>query len=135
MGIATLIDLRPSPQINMEMKMEIEMEIELDRDLDLEGEEEEEEEYYEQEDRPFLGGPAHDALLSCIEGEGEPPLELLIAAVACAGSGEVRDIPVEEMRNDSFTDLSDIRAGTQGGVLIAHLLPVMRSLTEVSCLR
>ena len=34
-----------------------------------------------------LGG---ETLLSCIQGEGDPPDELLLAAVACAASGEVR---------------------------------------------
>ena len=79
------------------------------------------------EKREFLGGRAKVALLSCIEGEGEPPLELLLAAVACAGSGEVRAIPVQMMRDDSVSEL-DLRQrdiGVQGGMLLAHLVPVM----------
>jgi hypothetical protein len=43
----------------------------------------------DEDERPFLGGPAKTTLLSCIKGEGEPPLELLLAAVACAGSGGI----------------------------------------------
>ena len=34
-------------------------------------------------------GTAKAALNSCISGEGEPPLRLMIAAVACAGSGVI----------------------------------------------
>ena len=54
-------------------------------------------------------GAAKDALNSCISGEGEPPLRLTIAAVACAGSGVICDIPVQRMREYSLTklDLSD----------------------------
>jgi len=86
-------------------------------------------------EREFLGGRAKAALLSCIEGSGEPPLELLLAAVACAGSGEVRGIPVQMMReHDSVSEL-DLRQrniGVQGGMLLAHLVPVMGALTKLS---
>ena len=104
-------------------------------DLDEEDEEDEEDEDEEDEDefgRPFLGGPAKESLLGCIEGEGEPPLELLLAAVACAGSGAVRGIPVEEMRNDSVAelDMHSMQIGTEGSMLIAYLVPVMASLTS-----
>ena len=44
-----------------------------------------------------LGGVA---LRSCIEGEGDPPRELLLAAVACAASGTVRRVPVQRLRED-----------------------------------
>ena len=44
-----------------------------------------------------LGGVA---LRSCIEGEGDPPRELLLAAVACAASGTVRGVPVQRLRED-----------------------------------
>ena len=44
-----------------------------------------------------LGGAA---LRSCIQGEGEPPHELLLAAVACAASGMVRGVPVKRLRDD-----------------------------------
>jgi hypothetical protein len=86
-------------------------------------------------EREFLGGRAKTALLSCIEGEGEPPLELLLAAVACAGSGEIRGIPVQMMRDDSVSEL-DLQElpryiGVEGGMLLAYLVPVMGALTEV----
>ena len=42
-----------------------------------------------------LGG---DTLRSCIQGEGDPPQELLLAAVACAASGTVRGVPVQRLR-------------------------------------
>ena len=87
----------------------------------------------EEDERPFLGGRAKTALLSCIEGEGEAPLKLLLAAVACAGSGEIRGIPVQMMREDSFSelDLSAKNIGVEGGMLLAYLVPAMGSLTEV----
>ena len=81
----------------------------------------------------FLGGRAKTALLSCIEGEGEPPLKLLLAAVACAGSGEIRGIPVQLMREHSFSELnlSEDDIGVEGGLLLAYLVPAMGALTEV----
>ncbi|KOO29947.1 protein nlrc3, partial [Chrysochromulina tobinii] len=89
------------------------------------------------QEREFLGGRAKAALLSCIEGEGEPPLELLLAAVACAGSGEVRGIPVQMMRDDSVSELDlqdviqDRNIGVEGGMLLAYLVPVMGALTSI----
>jgi hypothetical protein len=92
------------------------------RDVDLDERDEDDDEY--EDESPFLGGPAKTALLSCIEGEGEPPLELLLAAVACAGSGEIRGIPVQMMRDDSVSelDLRERNMGAEGGVLLACLL-------------
>eukprot|EP00900_Chrysochromulina_parva_P004893 jgi/Chrpa1/14404/Chrysochromulina_OHIO_Genome00021981-RA len=89
------------------------------------------------QEREFLGGRAKAALLSCIEGEGEPPLELLLAAVTCAGSGEIRGIPVQMMRGDSVSEL-DLQArniGVEGGMLLAYLLPVMGALTSLNLSR
>ena len=85
------------------------------------------------EDEEFLGSPAKTALLRCIEGEGEPPLELLLAAVACAGSGEIRGIPVQMMRDDSVSelDLRESNIGVEGGMLLAYLVPVMGALTSL----
>jgi Ran GTPase-activating protein (RanGAP) involved in mRNA processing and transport len=102
------------------------------RGVDLDERDEDEDE----EERPFLGGPAETALLSCIEGEGEPPLELLLAAVACAGSGEICGIPVQMMRDDSVSEL-DLQElpryiGVEGGMLLAYLVPVMGALTKLS---
>ena len=87
----------------------------------------------DEDERPFLGGPAETVLLSCIEGEGEPPLELMLAAVACAGSGEIRGIPVQMMRGDSVSelDLQERNIGVEGGMLLAYLVPVMGALTSL----
>ncbi|KOO33973.1 protein nlrc3 [Chrysochromulina tobinii] len=103
------------------------------RGVDLDERDDDEDEY-EDESPPFLGGPAETALLSCIEGEGEPPLELLLVAVACAGSGEVRGIPVQMMRDDSVSelDLEESNIGVEGGMLLAYLMPVMGGLTSLN---
>jgi hypothetical protein len=89
-----------------------------------------------EDEMPFFGGPAETALLSCIEGEGEPPLELLLAAVACAGSGGIRGIPVQMMRDDSVSelDLQERNIGVEGGMLLAYLVPVMGALTVTNLL-
>jgi hypothetical protein len=83
----------------------------------------------------FLGGRAKTALLCCIEGEGEPPLKLLLAAVACAGSGEIRGIPVQMMREDTLSELNLQHTftyiGVQGSMLLAYLVPAMGSLTKI----
>jgi Ran GTPase-activating protein (RanGAP) involved in mRNA processing and transport len=102
------------------------------REVDLDERDEDEDE--DEDERPFLGGPAKTALLSCIEGEGEPPLELLLAAVACAGSGEIRGMPVQMMRDDSVSelDLRESNIGVEGGMLLAYLVPVMGGLTKMS---
>jgi hypothetical protein len=95
-------------------------------------------ELYLAEERPyertFLGGPTKAALLSCIEGEGEPPLQLLLAAVACAGYGKVHGIPVQMMRHDSVSELYLARRdiGVEGGMLLAYLVPVMSGLTSIN---
>ena len=76
-----------------------------------------------------LGG---DTLRSCIQGEGQPPDELLLAAVACAASGMVRGIPVQELREDDaideFMDLSDCGIGATGATLLALMLPAAMSV-------
>eukprot|EP00900_Chrysochromulina_parva_P018478 jgi/Chrpa1/26631/Chrysochromulina_OHIO_Genome00026722-RA len=54
----------------------------------------------------LLHGAAKDALKSCISGAGEPLLRLTIAAVACAGSGVICGIPVQQLREDSVTELN-----------------------------
>jgi len=114
------------------------------REVDLDERDEDEDE----EEGLFFGGPAerprrawkllgsYTALLSCIEGEGEPPLELLLAAVACAGSGEIRGIPVQMMRDDSVSelDLQKRNIGVEGGMLLAYLVPVMGVLTVTNLL-
>ena len=52
-----------------------------------------------------LGG---DTLRGCIQGEGYPPDELLLAAVACAASRKVRGVPVQELREDDAIDELDL---------------------------
>ena len=38
-----------------------------------------------------------NVLRAFTQGDGEPPLELLLAAVMCAASGEVLRIPVQQL--------------------------------------
>jgi len=112
--------------------------------LDDDGGEEEEEE--EEEEHRLLSAAVQAALRHCCTGEGEPPRALLLAAIACAGSGSVCGIPVEAMRADTlavlnlydgWTDalaqlnLYDAWTGPEGAVLIANLVPVMGALMEV----
>ena len=82
-----------------------------------------------------LGGVA---LWSCIEGEGDPPRELLLAAVACAASGTVHGFPMEEMREDKCCQLkhngpiiSGTCLGVIGAELLAFMLPVATSLRSL----
>jgi len=73
------------------------------------------------------------ALRSCVRGEGEPPIELMLSAIACAGTGPVCNIPVEVMRSGSLTalDLSGKQIESYGARLISLLMPVMASLTSL----
>jgi hypothetical protein len=100
--------------------------------LDDDGSEEEEEEE-EEEDR-LVSAAVQAALRNCCTGEGEPPRALLLAAIACAGSGSVCGIPVEAMRADTLAvlDLYDAWTGPEGAALIAYLVPVMGALTMLS---
>ena len=81
----------------------------------------------------LLLGTAQKALDSCISGEGEPPLELLVAAVACAGSGVICGIPVEQMREDAMTELDLCKKGLREAavMLVAYLIPAMAALTSL----
>ena len=76
---------------------------------------------------------AKAALDRCISGDGEAPLRLTIAAVACAGSGVVCGIPVQHMREDTMTELDLRRKGLCGPVamLLSYLIPAMGGLTRV----
>jgi len=100
------------------------------REEELESDEEEE----EQLQIPLLRGPAKHALCSCVAGEGEPPLDLLVGAIACAGSGRIRGIRVQQLRADALTNI-DVHAengiGPEGAILIASFIPVMGGLTRV----
>ncbi len=79
-----------------------------------------------------LGGAA---LRSCIhEGEGEPPHELLLAAVACAARGTVRRVPVQQLREDDAIgslDLANKGLGVSGAELLGLMLPAATSLREL----
>ena len=81
-------------------------------------------------------GPLGGALLRrCIhEGEGEPPHELLLAAVACGARGEVGRVPVQQLREDAIgrtlkldhKDLNVIELE-----LLGLMLPAATSLREL----
>ena len=80
-----------------------------------------------------LGG---DSLRSCIQGEGDPPDELLLAAVACAASGTVRGVPVQRLREDDAIDALDLSGrdsgiGDAGATLLAFMLPAATSLRSL----
>jgi hypothetical protein len=85
----------------------------------------------------LLFGTAEDALNSCISGEGEPPLELTIAAVACAGSGVICGIPVQQMREDGVKklDLSNRGLGAAAAMLVAYLIPATSVLKNCNLLK
>jgi hypothetical protein len=110
--------------------------------LDDDGGEEEEEEEEEEEDTPLplLRGLAKLALDCCVTGgEGEPPLALLLGAIACAGSGEIRGIPLDQLRADTLSSLDlggriigPEGAGPEGAMLIASVIPVTAFLTDLS---
>jgi Ran GTPase-activating protein 1 len=85
----------------------------------------------------LLHGAAKDALNSCITGEGEPPLRLTIAAVACAGSGVICGIPVQQLREDVVTELnlSDRRLHVPAATLVASHIPVTSVLKNCNLLK
>ena len=74
------------------------------------------------------------ALRICIQGEGEPPGELLLAAVACVASGTVRGVRVQELRKDDAIDeldLSESGIGVTGATLLGLMLPAAMSLRSL----
>ena len=75
----------------------------------------------------------NDTLRSCIQGEGQPPEELLLAAVACAASGTVHGVPVKRLREDSVDeiDLDDSGIGDTAATLLALMLPASTSLRSL----
>ena len=95
-------------------------------------EEDSDEDEDEDVDAP-LGGAT---LRSCIEGEGVPPRELLLAAVACAASDTVYGVPVQVLREDdaigSF-DLEESGIGIYGAGLLGLMLPVATSVHSLRC--
>ena len=75
-----------------------------------------------------------DTLRSCIQGEGQPPNELLLAAVTCAASGKVRGVPVQRLREDDAInelDLSCSGIGDTGATLLAFMLPAATSVRSL----
>ena len=74
------------------------------------------------------------ALRRCIhEGEGEPPRELLLAAVACAARGTVLGVPVQQLRKDAIVSLNlDCKGfGVIGAELLGLILPAATSLRRL----
>ena len=101
------------------------------REAGLGAEEDDDEE--EGDDDRRLGGVA---LRSCIQGKGNPPRELLLAAVACAASGRVRGVPVQELReNDAIgsLDLDDSGLGNISAALLVLMLPAATSVRSLRC--
>ena len=89
-----------------------------------------EEEEDDDADAP-LGG---DTLRSCIQGEGQPPHELLLAAVACAASGRVHGVPVDRLREDDAIDELDLHGSgisVTGATLLAFMLPAATSVRSL----
>ena len=90
----------------------------------------EEEEEPDYDDDPL----GDDTLRSCIQGEGQPPNELLLAAVACAASGKVRGVPVQRLREDDAIDELDLPCsgiGDTGATLLAFMLPAATSVRSL----
>ena len=83
-----------------------------------------------------LGGAAVRGRIH--EGEGEPPHELLLAAVACAAPGTVHGVPVQQLREDDAIGCLnlDVRGqmmnlGVIGAELLSLMLPAATSLREL----
>ena len=94
------------------------------RQADLEeGAEEEEEVEEEEELEEEKLSRVVTKLCSFTQGEGEPPLELLLAAVVCAASGEVLYIPVQQLREEG--DLFELDLSQQAGVIGLRLLGLL----------
>ena len=113
--------------VNLEEVRKADLGAEEDDDEDDDDEEDDDDD----DDAP-LGGVT---LRSCIQGEGEPPHELLLAAVACAARGTVRGVPVQRLReDDAIGSLNLERSGL--GVISAELLGLMLpAATSVHTLR
>ena len=104
------------------------------RQADLDGaEEDDDEDVDDDDDEALLGGAT---LRNCIEGEGEPPHELLLAAVACAASGTVRGVPVQRLREDDAIGalgLNDSGIGVSSAALLGLMLPAATSVRSLRC--
>ena len=85
------------------------------------------------DDDAALGGVT---LRSCIQGEGEPPHELLLAAVACAARGTVRGVPVQQLQEDDAIgrlDLDHALLGAVSAELLGLMLPAVTSVHTLRC--
>jgi len=103
------------------------------RQADLMAGEEEDDDDEEQEDDD---ASLRAALRICIQGEGEPPDELLLAAVACAASGTVHGVPVQRLREDDAIgslDLSDSSLDVFSAELLGLMLPAATSVHTLRC--
>lgn len=101
------------------------------REVGLGAEQEDDDDDEDEEEYAPLGGVG---LRSCIQGEGDPPDELLLAAVACAASGKVRGVPVQRLREDDAIDeldLNDADIGDTGVTLLGLMLPAAMSLRSL----
>ena len=90
-------------------------------------------------DEEPLGG---DTLRSCIQGDGQSPNKLLLAAVACAASGTVQGVPVQWLREEGSNAIGRLnirgayetgRMRTTGATLLAFMLPVATSVHSLEC--
>jgi Ran GTPase-activating protein (RanGAP) involved in mRNA processing and transport len=66
-----------------------------------------------------------------------PPLRLRIAVVACAGSGVVCGIPVQQLREDGVTELNLANRGlhVHTAMLVAYLIPATSILKNCNLLK
>ena len=98
------------------------------RAADLDADDEEASDEEDEEDEAFGGG----ALRGCIApGSGEPPLDVLLAAVACATSGGYHRVPVQALREDDAIGTLELRGcglGPNEARLLSLLLPGAASL-------
>ena len=79
---------------------------------------------------------AYDADAFWREGEGNPPRELRLAAVACAASGNVRGVPVQWLREaDAIGQCNLIRCGIGNisAALLGLMLPAATSVRYLRC--
>ena len=114
--------------------------LDFDRDLwrdaaEFEDSGEEEEEGEEDTPLPLLHILAICNLL--LTDQGELPLALLLGAIACAGSGEIGGIPVEELRADTLSslDLSGRMLGPESALLLGNFLPLSEVLKDCNVLQ
>ena len=101
------------------------------REAGLGAEQEDDDDDEDEEEYAPLGGVG---LRSCIQGKGDPPDELLLAAVACAASGKVRGVPVQRLREDDAIDELDLNVvdiGDTGVTLLGLMLPAAMSLRSL----